>query len=234
MKRIGFIKQGLFFLGFFQAMSFSYAGAPVWTFTPLTATTIYVPADSTATVQYQVTNQSNRAHTLAMSSITGVSQITTGAGICSNPFVLPFRGSSCTLSLLVNGSQLTHVITDGPIVCEQGNLLQCYQPSRKDALNITQTTAPSIATITSTSGSPAVLYGINMNWLGDSPALYKVFYCAGNGCNINDFNEIPTGPITSISMETDPGAWSGYSGAICPSSELSYNSITCSNIFFTP
>ena len=52
-----------------------------------------------------------------------------GAGICSNPFTLPSKGSSCTLSLQVNGSQLTHPITDGPIVCEQGSTLQCYKPS---------------------------------------------------------------------------------------------------------
>ncbi|MFN7097630.1 MAG: hypothetical protein ACK4PR_08760, partial [Gammaproteobacteria bacterium] len=60
----------------------SYAGTPLWTFTPLTATTISVPANGTATVQYQVTNQSSKSHTLVMNSITGVTQITTGTGIC--------------------------------------------------------------------------------------------------------------------------------------------------------
>lgn len=39
------------------------AGSPVWTFTPLTATTLSVPSDETATVQYTVTNQSSRTHT---------------------------------------------------------------------------------------------------------------------------------------------------------------------------
>lgn len=113
-----------------------HAGSPVWTFTPLTATSISVPANSTATIQYQVTNQSVKSHSLVMTPITGITQATTGAGICSNPFTLPSRGSSCTLSLQVNGSQLTHSITDGPIVCEQGSTLQCYKPSPSNVLNI--------------------------------------------------------------------------------------------------
>lgn len=138
MKRIGFIKQGLFFLSFFQAMGFSYAGAPLWTFAPLTATTISVPADETATVQYQVTNQSSKAHTLSMTSITGVSQTTTGTGVCGNPFTLSGHGS-CTLSLQIDGSQVTSGNTNGPVVCEQGSTLQCYRPSPSDTLNITVT-----------------------------------------------------------------------------------------------
>ena len=113
-----------------------HAGSPVWTFTPLTATSVSVPANNTATIEYQVTNQSAKSHSLLMTPITGITQTTTGAGICSNPFTLPSKGSSCTLSLQVNGSQLTHSITDGPIVCEQGSTLQCYKPSPSNVLNI--------------------------------------------------------------------------------------------------
>lgn len=113
-----------------------HAGSPVWTFTPLTATSVSVPVNGTATIQYQVTNQSAKSHSLLMTPITGITQMTTGAGICSNPFTLPSKGSSCTLSLPVNGSQLTHSITDGPIVCEQGSTLQCYKPSPSNVLNI--------------------------------------------------------------------------------------------------
>jgi len=113
-----------------------YAGSPVWTFTPLTATSLSVPGNGTALVQYLVTNQAAQSFSLVMTPITGITQITTGVGICSNPFTLPSRGSSCTLSLQVNGSQLTHSITDGPIVCEQGSSLQCYKPSPSNILNI--------------------------------------------------------------------------------------------------
>lgn len=111
------------------------AGAPLWTFTPLTATTISLGRTGTATVQYRVTNQSLKSHTLVMTAITGITQ-TTGAGLCSNPFVLPTRGSSCLLSLQVNGNQLRSSIHDGPAVCEQSSMLQCYRPSAPNVLNI--------------------------------------------------------------------------------------------------
>lgn len=90
-----------------------------------------------------------------MQSIQGITQLTTGLGICSNPFIL--RGkASCTLSLQVNGSQLTQPISDGPIVCEQGSTLQCYRPASANILAITQATAITDATITVT-GSPLTL-----------------------------------------------------------------------------
>lgn len=117
-------------------MTISYAGIPVWTFTPLTATSLVVPRNSTATVQYLVANQSAKSHNLVMMPITGIIQTMTGVGICSNPFTLPSKGSSCTLSLQIQGSQLTHLITDGPIVCEQGSTLQCYKPVPSNVLNI--------------------------------------------------------------------------------------------------
>ncbi len=112
------------------------AGSPVWTFTPLTDTSVSVPANGTTTIQYQVTNQSRKSHSLVMRPITGITQTTTGTDICPNPFTLPSKGSSCTLSLQVHGSQLTHSITDGPIVCQQGSTLQCYRPNPSHVLNI--------------------------------------------------------------------------------------------------
>ena len=121
------------------------AGSPVWTFSPLTATTISVSTTDTATVQYQVTNQSRKTHVLEMRGITGVSQNTT-SGHCANPFTLGYQ-QSCTLTLTVDGSALQGGVAGGPVVCQQGNTLQCYQPSRSDSLNITLTTAPSATTL---------------------------------------------------------------------------------------
>jgi hypothetical protein len=131
------------------------AGSPLWTFTPLTATTLSIPSNNMATVQYLVTNQSKKTHTLGMQSLQGMTQLTTGLGVCGNPFVL--RGNaSCTLSLQVNGSQLTSPINDGPIICEQGSTLQCYRPAATDILHITQAPPITDATITVTS-SPLTL-----------------------------------------------------------------------------
>ncbi|QIB25707.1 DUF1566 domain-containing protein [Legionella pneumophila] len=114
------------------------AGNPLWTLDPLTATTIEISPTGTAIVQYLVTNQSKNPHTLAMLPIQGVTQITTGSGICANPFMLPTKGSSCILSLRINGAQLTKPINDGPVVCQGGNPNQCYRPNAEDVLRITK------------------------------------------------------------------------------------------------
>lgn len=155
MKGVRLIKKLGFTTLLLTMSTFAYAGAPVWTFAPLTATRISIPADDTATVQYSVTNQSNIIHTLSLQPVAGITQVTTGAGICGNPFIL--RGkTSCVLSLQVNGSQLIYPIHGGPIVCEQGSNLQCYSPSSNDILQLTQIPAVPTATITVT-GSPLTL-----------------------------------------------------------------------------
>jgi hypothetical protein len=117
-------------------MALVHAGTPLWTFTPLTQTTITVAASDTATVRYQVTNQSRKSHTLAMKVIPGVTQVTT-PGNCPNPFVLGYQ-KSCILNLSINGSALKGKIQGGPIVCQQGNPNQCYQPSSANSLHITK------------------------------------------------------------------------------------------------
>ncbi|WED43941.1 IPT/TIG domain-containing protein [Legionella cardiaca] len=146
---------GAFSLFLFM-MSVAKAGSPLWTFQPLpnTKTTLTVPANSTALVQYRVTNQSDRPHTLVMQKISGITQITTGLEICGNSFVLQGH-SSCILSLQINGSQLNYPINDGPYVCQQGSRI-CYRPSVPDILHITQAPPTTNATI-SVTGSPLTL-----------------------------------------------------------------------------
>jgi hypothetical protein len=80
-----------------------------------------------------------------MNPITGVSQTTT-SGNCANPFTLT-GGSSCVLTLEVNGSQLTGNLTSGPVVCISGSVLMCYQPSAADSLNVTLSASSSVATL---------------------------------------------------------------------------------------
>ncbi|MFC3908271.1 beta-propeller fold lactonase family protein [Legionella dresdenensis] len=115
----------------------SNALQPLWTFTPLTATTISVAANATAIIQYRVTNQSHRSHTLMMSPIQGITQITSGVGICGEAFTLAEKGSSCILSLQVNGAQLKNNITSGPLICQRNSNGQCCIPCPSDMLNIT-------------------------------------------------------------------------------------------------
>ena len=150
-----FMKRLLTFLCSGLMLATAYAGTPLWTFEPLTATTIAVPANGTAMVQYRVTNQSSKPHSLTMQPIHGITQITTGLNVCGNPFVI--RGKrSCILSLQINGSQLNSPVMDGPVVCQQGTPNQCYRPSSANILRITQAPPITNAVIT-VAGSPLTL-----------------------------------------------------------------------------
>lgn len=122
------------------------AGQPLWTLTPLTSTRVEVSTVSSATVQYTVKNQSKRSHTLRMRDIQGVSQVTTGPGICANPFSL-LGEASCTLSLQIHGNQIPASIMGGPVLCQDGNPNQCYQPAAADILQVTRTTPSATATL---------------------------------------------------------------------------------------
>lgn len=135
-KRKHFISAMLIGTWMTFAMALAYAGAPLWTFIPLTSTRITIAANDTATVQYQVTNQSRKPHTLMIKAIPGVTQITT-PGNCPNSFALNYQ-QSCILNLSINGSELTGNISGGPVVCQQGSFAQCYQPSSIDSLQITK------------------------------------------------------------------------------------------------
>lgn len=118
-----------------------FASSPVWTFTPLTATTASVASNTSTTILYRVTNQSTKPHTLIMSQMQGIAEVTLGSGVCSKPFILSAKGDSCILSMQANGYQLNASVNNGPIVCEQGSSSQCYRPDAADILHVTQTAA---------------------------------------------------------------------------------------------
>lgn len=136
-------------------MTGAFAGTPLWTFTPLTPTTVAVPANGSALVQYRVTNQSAKPHSLNLQPLRGVSQVVTGAQVCANPVVLRGR-ESCILTLKINGRQINTPITDGPVLCQDGNSNLCYRPARANVLQITQA-PPVITAVITLSGSPLTL-----------------------------------------------------------------------------
>lgn len=111
------------------------AAQPLLTFVPLTPTTVILPADGEASVQYVVTNPSAVTRTFAMMPIPGV-DIDTAGGHCADPFVLASH-QSCTLALHLVGSAMSGDIHGGPVVCIDGNPLQCWQPSAADQLHVT-------------------------------------------------------------------------------------------------
>lgn len=122
------------------------AGRPLWTFTPLSSNIVSLPNNGVANVQYRVTNQSRRAHTLALQSIANVSQ-DTSSGNCPNVFRLGYL-ESCILSLVINGNQLTETISGGPTVCDANYPLQCYSPSQTDSLSIVRVGSDETVSIT--------------------------------------------------------------------------------------
>lgn len=150
-----FMKRMLAFFWSGFMISSVFAGNPLWTFEPLTPTSIAVPPNGSATVQYRVTNQSKKIHTLTMKPIAGITQLTVGLNVCNEAFVLRSK-NSCVLSLQINGSQLKGPIVDGPVICEQGSTIQCYRPGSANILRITQ--APPITNaVINVSGSPLTL-----------------------------------------------------------------------------
>ncbi|KTD08261.1 DUF1566 domain-containing protein [Legionella jamestowniensis] len=106
----------------------------VWTFLPQTKTSITITSSGVATVQYTVTNQSRKTHTLVMTPIKGVTQVITNDN-CPKHFTLAYH-QSCLLTLRITGRNLNRDIVGGPNVCEQQNPLECYQPSSDDILNV--------------------------------------------------------------------------------------------------
>lgn len=198
-------------------MALAYAGAPLWTFAPLTATTVMVPAYDSATVKYQITNQSKRPHTLVMNAIPGITQVTT-AGNCPNPFVLGYQ-QSCILNLTINGSALSRNVMGGPVVCQQGNLNQCYQPSRANSLMITK--MPSEAqTVLTTSVSDLALSVTGLTEYGvsgtPSSGLARIITITNTGSN------------TAVNLSVIPPTWPAgtTSSTTCGSVLAASNSCT--------
>lgn len=122
---------------FYSAMSWS--GSPLWTIVsdPSYPSTVSVPSTGVATVKYRVTNQSHKTHTLILVNTNrAVSMQVTDPEDCPDLINLSYQ-QSCLLNLYINGSQLHGNYRGGPVLCQQGSRLQCYQPGAKDILNIT-------------------------------------------------------------------------------------------------
>lgn len=117
-------------------MHTAWGGTPVWTFAPVLGypPSVSVSPSGTATIKYTVTNQSHKSHTLKMKSVQGITP-----SECTSP--LGYH-QSCTLTLTVVGGDLNGDVLRGPVLCDQNNPNQCYQPSEVNSLAIRLTQAP--------------------------------------------------------------------------------------------
>ncbi len=152
--RIGLIDIGILLLLIVINPRVVVAAEPLWSFAPLTPTTVVVPIDGEVTVSYAVQNNSTRLYQLQLTPIMGVSQVTLGSGRCGSPFAL-LANESCILELRIIGSGVAPSgIHAGPVVCNAMNPLQCYQPSAANTLDVTVgPPSPAILEVT-----PAILF----------------------------------------------------------------------------
>lgn len=108
------------------------AASPIWTYSrPMPAEIVIVSPGQTSTVKYTVTNQSVKNKNLILKSTPGVS-----ASSC----FLAGLSSTCTLTLTIDGNQIPEQgLYSGPVLCEQNNPNQCYQPSASNQLRVSRT-----------------------------------------------------------------------------------------------
>jgi hypothetical protein len=116
---------------------------PIFTIIPTSSPIISLPINGVATLDYTVTNQTKITRTLTMVPTQGITQVTTDAGTCAQPFTLG-PNQSCTLRLSISGSQINDQTIGGPRICktQADNLTAdpflCAQPSKTDILNISR------------------------------------------------------------------------------------------------
>ncbi|QEY51382.1 PQQ-binding-like beta-propeller repeat protein [Legionella longbeachae] len=131
------IQAFLFVAGAGLICSSIQAGKPLWTFTlpPGSNPVQNVPENITATVTYNVHNQSTKEKILSLKTTPGLVQ--------TSECKLAPKGrahDSCTLTLKIIGELLPPTgIHGGPVLCQDSNPLQCYQPSNTHVLSITKT-----------------------------------------------------------------------------------------------
>ncbi len=143
-----------------------------------TPTTITVPANPRAFVQYVLKNNTTVQRTLTMQPIPNVTQRSDDSSECSYPTFTLAPGQSCKLTLYVDGESLNASYTGGPIVCKtKGNSNEpdpflCSQPETSMVLSITPAQpAP----------TPAQGYTLYVsNWDGNSISLCYINANTGN------------------------------------------------------
>ncbi|WP_133137600.1 WD40/YVTN/BNR-like repeat-containing protein [Legionella rowbothamii] len=147
MNKVSVLSSASLGFSIILSSALAHAATPVWTFSAPNPALVLVDNGQTATVQYTVTNQSTKTKKLVLTATPGVS---------ASPCYLVGKGSTCSLILTINGSLIPAAgLYSGPILCEEGNPNQCYQPSLSNQLQIKRGTSPIL--LTTISVNPASL-----------------------------------------------------------------------------
>ncbi|MHB1947714.1 MAG: lactonase family protein [Gammaproteobacteria bacterium] len=179
--------------------SLLHAAEPKFSIVPTSGlTSLLIPSNFTETVTYQVTNNTKITRTLTMVPITGINQTLTGAGLCGNPFTLGPQ-QSCTLSLVIQGSQIpSSGVKGGPVICKTKNSgdtspdpLLCSQPAQPNILDISTTTAGQHAYIANQLGNSVSVCQVN-------PATGFLSQCAVNATGLTGVEAIGFNPAGTL------------------------------------
>jgi len=205
----------LFITSILMLSSSLYASGPKFSIIPTAGsiTSILLPSNFTETVSYQVTNKTKLTRTLTMVPMTGVSQTVNGS-VCGNPFTLSPQ-QSCTLSLMITGSQVpASGIKGGPVICKtkgpndnNPDPFLCSQPNQANILDISVTTPGQHAYV-------ANQFANNVSVCQVNPATGFLTQCN----------------ITATGLDGVEGVGFNPSGTLFYSANLSGNSISVCNV----
>lgn len=189
----------------------AYAKAPVWTFVPSVTNppTASVSSSGTVDVIYTVNNHSLKAHNLVIKPTKGLRQVDP----CQ---VGPVgtMGSSCTLTLRVDGSALGPAgLKGGPVLCQANtdgspNHNQCYQPSKGHSLSISvqQTLSVSVSNLAlAAAGSPRILTVTNLGAANALNVNYSASPALPSGTSVSPSSCGTMAPLSTCVLTITPG-----------------------------
>ena len=183
------------------SMQSEAGGIPPWSMIPLSSPTFSVSQTGSASITYQVTNESPKNHTLTLDQVPlGISQ-NTSPGNCPNPFFLKYK-DSCNLVLDFDGSLIPKSVLGGPVLCQISpngtpNANECYQPLQSNSLNITRTTPTQYSYVAS--GFLGTVYVCSLNPDGSY-----------NTCNTTPSTNVPSWQPEAVAFATFSGTQYGY------------------------
>lgn len=195
-----------------------------------TGTSISVPSNRNALVQYRVTNNTNITRTLTIVPIPYTTQRSVNSNECTSPFTLA-HGQSCYLTLEINGAQVRRGYTGGPIVCKTRSgsntpdRFLCSQPEREMVLSI-RPAAPV---------TPSVNKLYVSNWDGNSISLCYINGSSLQYCHITALSDTFANP-EALAVNSNVLFVANIGGGIssCVIEPVTGELLNCQNAVLTP
>lgn len=127
-------KTSIFLVLNYIFTTYIFASTPLWTFTPLTPTTVSITSSTSVYVDYLITNHASITHNISLQPFP-FSVRNSDPFDCGKVFTLE-PNQSCILSIFVDGAAIDKNFQFGPMLCEVGSQELCYIPSPQDILTV--------------------------------------------------------------------------------------------------